>query len=1014
MVVSKVGKKVPLSPGIEEVTKRDNCFSNQILILFSAPLLTEDLSPVESLSLQKEIDAIASVLEEISYPIAVEIVVKVATSQTLQDVLSNRIKPLIIHFIGHGMRDGDSTALVLEDEVGMTRSFSEEELEIALSNQKQPPCQLALLNACHSEKLAQAFVKARVCHVIAVNAEDKILDVAARCFSRRLYQALFNQDSVANGFLSSRNAVKLDDKLIKLFNSETFQQGVNFDEAFKFRLLPQTEHNQSLIIEPADSHQVIYPQWSNTNIPRDDPNFVGRRQQIHQVIKVLVSEKRCIALHGMGGIGKTALAYAIGRWLHERDRYKNGVWFISLRDTDSVGTLITKIKQSLELKSFALQRELRNSRVFLILDDLDGLIKKESNELIEFLNSLLEQCPNLRLLLTSRDSLVTDILYCHQEEVYSMGASETREIFRKYAPSQAQWGNDDLASDFHLLVKFLDGYPLPIKLAASYMAETQCTLKMLCEDLDIEPLEVLDSYSPEERKERSLRITLERSFEMLSVEAQDIFPLLAFFPSGLSLDLVRAVWGRSGQKALMELLKLSMAEKSPTASDWRVTLPEPARTYAESKLQQGRGIDYLAPQVLNFYQGNFCDKVVKLFDNGDNNKGQQLLLQENSNLILFLQWGYDQELSSDKICRSARITASLSSYWRWIEANQDPLVRLHLALAAAQRNQDRVGEDLVRNAIAAFSSREAFKDVQSLGQGSDDLKSFEFETVTVNSRGEEIKREPKQAQYFTESLPNDVLLDMVAIPGGTFMMGSPEPEGYDFEKPQHEVTVQPFFISKYPVTQAQWKAVAALSRVNRDLKPEPSDFKEDNRPVEGVSWYDAVEFCVRLSRFVEGRLSQFTGKQYRLPTEAEWEYAARAGTTTPFHFGETMTSELANYNANYTYGAGVTGIYRRQTTPVGSFGVANAFGLYDMHGNVWEWCLDDWHKNYEGAPTDGSPWFDDNDNISKKPGNAVLRGGSWYSSPANCRSACRDSDDRDLHINPFGFRVVCAFGRILQ
>ncbi|WP_414581023.1 SUMF1/EgtB/PvdO family nonheme iron enzyme [Scytonema sp. PCC 10023] len=1018
MVVSKVGKKVPLSPGIEEVTKRDNCFSNQILILFSAPLLNEDLSPVENLSIQKEIDAIALVLEDISHPIAVEIVVKVATSETLKNVLSNRIKPLIIHFIGHGMRDGDSTALVLEDEVGMTRSFTEEELAIALSNQKQPPCQLALLNACHSEKLAQAFVKARVSHVIAVNAEDKILDVAARCFSRRLYQALFNQDSIANSFLLSRNAVKLDDQLRKLFNSETFQQGVNFDEAFKFRLLPQAEHNQSLIIEPGDSHQVIYPQWSKTNIPRDDPNFVGRRQEIHQVIKVLVSEKRCIALHGMGGIGKTALAYAIGRWLHERDRYKNGVWFISLRDTDSVGTLITKVKQSLELRSFALEKELRNHRVFLILDDLDRLIEKESNELIEFLNSLLEQCPNLRLLLTSRDSLVRDIIdYCHQEEVCSMGASETREIFRKYAPSQAQWGNDDLAEVFHLLVKFLDGYPLAIKLAASYMREKQFPLKMLWRKLVTQPLKVLDSDSPQARKEKSLRITLELSFEVLSIEAKDIFPLLSFFPSGLSIDLAQVVEGSSGEEALMELLKLSMAEKSPTASDWRVTLPEPARTYAESKLQQGRGIDYLAPQVLDFYQGNFCDKVLKLFGNGDNNKGQQLLLQENSNLILFLQWGYDQELSSDQICRSARITASLSPYWRWIEPNQDPLNRLDSALAAAQRNQDRVGEDLVRNAIAAFSSREAFKDVQSLGQGSDELKSFEFETVTVNSRGEEIKREPKQAQYFTESLPNDVLLDMVAIPGGTFMMGSPEGEGRNTEKPQHEVTVQPFFMGKYPVTQAQWKAVAALSRVNRDLKPEPSHFKEDNRPVERVSWYDAVEFCVRLSRFVEGRLSQFTGKQYRLPTEAEWEYAARAGTTTPFHFGETMTSELANYNAKYIYGAGVTGIYQGQTTPVGSFGVANAFGLYDMHGNVWEWCLDDWHKNYEGAPTDGSPWFDDNDNISKKQGHAVLRGGSWNDNPENCRSAFRYYNYRavrDVFRNNVGFRVVCAFGRIIQ
>jgi formylglycine-generating enzyme required for sulfatase activity len=155
------------------------------------------------------------------------------------------------------------------------------------------------------------------------------------------------------------------------------------------------------------------------------------------------------------------------------------------------------------------------------------------------------------------------------------------------------------------------------------------------------------------------------------------------------------------------------------------------------------------------------------------------------------------------------------------------------------------------------------------------------------------------------------------------------------EKPQHQVTVQPFSMGKFQVTQVQWKAVATLTKVNRDLKPEPSKFKGDNRPVEQVSWYDAIEFCDRLSRK--------TGKPYRLPSEAEWEYACRAGTTTPFHFGETITSELANYNANYTYGAGVKGIYREQTTPVGSFGVANSFGLYDMHGQVWEWCADHWH-----------------------------------------------------------------------
>ncbi len=228
-------------------------------------------------------------------------------------------------------------------------------------------------------------------------------------------------------------------------------------------------------------------------------------------------------------------------------------------------------------------------------------------------------------------------------------------------------------------------------------------------------------------------------------------------------------------------------------------------------------------------------------------------------------------------------------------------------------------------------------------------KFFQFEVVTIKgleSRflgfGKKIITHTKrhQAQYLTEDLGNGVLLEMVSIPGGTFMMGSPKNEGYDYEKPQHKVTVKPFLMGKYPITQAQWNAVMGKN---------PSHYKGDNRPVENVSWHDCVEFCKRLF--------DKTGKAYRLPSESEWEYACRAGTTTPFYFGETITTDLANYHGDYTYASGPKGVYREQTTDVGSF-PPNAFGLYDMHGNVWEWCADLWHDNYNGAPTDGSAWLE--------------------------------------------------------
>jgi len=272
-------------------------------------------------------------------------------------------------------------------------------------------------------------------------------------------------------------------------------------------------------------------------------------------------------------------------------------------------------------------------------------------------------------------------------------------------------------------------------------------------------------------------------------------------------------------------------------------------------------------------------------------------------------------------------------------------------------------------------------------------------TPHISNQGQQIrfivKHQQRQAQYFSEDLGNGVILEMVKIPGGTFLMGSPETEeGHtDNESPQHRVTVQPFFMGKYPVTQAQWPAVANLTQVNRKLNLDPSKFKGVNRPVEKVSWYDSIEFCQRLS--------QYTGRDYRLPSEAEWEYACRAGATTPFHFGETITTDLANYNGNYIYGAGVKGIYREKTTPVGNFQVANAFGLYDIHGNVWEWCADHWHDNYRNAPLDGQAWlFDDQSNCR------MVRGGSWYNGSGLCRCAFRFKVKPDRRYDFFGFRVV--------
>ena len=279
-----------------------------------------------------------------------------------------------------------------------------------------------------------------------------------------------------------------------------------------------------------------------------------------------------------------------------------------------------------------------------------------------------------------------------------------------------------------------------------------------------------------------------------------------------------------------------------------------------------------------------------------------------------------------------------------------------------------------------------------------------FDVVLLNPEGKEKQRTTHQTQYYVETLASEVDLELAAIPEGKFHMGSTDDDKYHDknEKPQHVVEVPPFYMSKYPITQEQWRAVAQLEKISIDLKADPSHFKGSQLPVESVSWYEAVEFCDRLTRL--------TGKAYRLPSEAEWEYACRAKTETIFHFGNTISPEFANYDSTilmafvniFREEAGQVG---RGTTPVGHFRVANAFGLYDMHGNVAEWCLDTYQKTYDLAPADGSAWIDMHNGRSQ----CVKRGGDWFSSSMNCYSASRGSNAPDEGNNQLGFRVVRTF-----
>jgi len=236
---------------------------------------------------------------------------------------------------------------------------------------------------------------------------------------------------------------------------------------------------------------------------------------------------------------------------------------------------------------------------------------------------------------------------------------------------------------------------------------------------------------------------------------------------------------------------------------------------------------------------------------------------------------------------------------------------------------------------------------------------------------------------------------IISLPGGTFMMGAPDAEEGrdDSEGPQHEVAVQTFAIGQHEVTFDEWDV--CVTDGGCSYNPKDRGWDRSSRPVIDVSWQDAQQYV--------DWLKDRTGEHYRLPTEAEWEYAARAGTRTPFSTGATISTDQANYDGDHTYGSGSKGEFRGQTTPVGTFD-ANPWGLYDMHGNVWEWVEDCWSDSYEAAPKDGSAWTRGDCRLR------VLRGGSWGIDPQDLRSAGRSRLIASSRNDFSGFRVARMLG----
>ena len=264
------------------------------------------------------------------------------------------------------------------------------------------------------------------------------------------------------------------------------------------------------------------------------------------------------------------------------------------------------------------------------------------------------------------------------------------------------------------------------------------------------------------------------------------------------------------------------------------------------------------------------------------------------------------------------------------------------------------------------------------------LSDIEFAYPVADAQGNVIELRQGKARQFTETLAPGVGLELVAVPGGSFRMGTSHGHGYPDEEPQHFVQVGPFWMGKTPVTQAQWQAVMGRHR---------GRFTGPDLPVDNISWVEASRFCQRLS--------QKSGRRFTLPSEAQWEYACRGGSPAAFAWGPVATSDLANYNGEFPHQSGPLGVYRHAPLPVMSL-PPNAFGLYEMHGTLWEWCADAWHEDYGGASAGDSAWQSGPD-----PEFRAARGGCWHDIPEVCRSAARLRAKASEGDEFMGLRVAC-------
>ncbi|MBE8995230.1 SUMF1/EgtB/PvdO family nonheme iron enzyme [Microcystis aeruginosa] len=600
-----------------------------------------------------------------------------------------------------------------------------------------------------------------------------------------------------------------------------------------------------------------------------------------------------------------------------------------------------------------------NNRVYVFIDDLDRCEHPKSADLMQAINLMIADDPSVVFILGMDREKVAASLAVKYENILKYLPSETTEIDPDILARRS--ANKGLAYGYTFIEKFVQ---LPFLVPQPSQSDFEHFLTQLATSTP-------SNLQPDK-------------------------PHFTFFQSFWGMFKLALPWRNNSQKHLTSPTSNQTSDLNNSSPDnpsieSKQTEKEKARAAVIKRLERERNVIMMVAPALDYNPRRIKQfiNVFRLKVYIANETGLFFEKRDENDYLL------EPSLTFEKLGKFTAISLKWPLLLSDLENDKQILAKLEEFALDEEKNKE------YEESIRYWGSHTKLKALMAYGyEKSAAISKFSLAEVNVDKLlqvSPKVIRVPYQSGVYTDSgpiqrkqisqditsLPPDFNLEMVDIPAGKFNMGSNE---YDQEKPIHEVIVPAFQIGKYPITQAQYQAVMGTN---------PSRFSENpQNPVEIINWFDAQKFCKKLS--------QLTGKNYRLPTEAEWEYACRAGTKTRFSFGDDkeQLGDYAWFRANSNNTPHSVGEKR-----------PNPWGIYDMHGNVWEWCADSYHESYASKPDNikenGSiPWTDNN--ITNAPSIKIRRGGSWCRDPLVCSSAYRGKCFADVRLNNIGFRVVCG------